>query len=346
MARTTFFRNRRAADRLELFLVSAVATVLLIRLYLQLTNYPQLGNAQLHIAHMLFGGLLMLVAITILLSFLGSRARRLSAFLGGVGFGFFIDELGKFITKDNNYFFQPTIALIYLVFIAIFLTFRALSQQRELTDNEKLLNALSLLEDAILHDMDGAEKQQALAMLNSAEPDDPLAANLAAVVSQIEPVPQSEHTLEHRIRTWLDTNYRRIIERPITIKIITALFLVQAFLYMIVIVVAIGLAISGQAQSLYFDIRADASPAAIAQLITSLVAASLVVAGAFAIRKSRARGYELFMQAVLVTLFFTEFFAFYRDQFGALPEVIYNLLLFLILRYAIREERRQEVLQK
>jgi len=33
----------------------------------------------------------------------------------------FIDELGKFITSDNNYFFQPTISLIYIVFIIIFL---------------------------------------------------------------------------------------------------------------------------------------------------------------------------------------------------------------------------------
>lgn len=42
--------------------------------------------------------------------------QRLCALIGGIGFGLFIDELGKFITRDNNYFFQPTIGLIYAVF--------------------------------------------------------------------------------------------------------------------------------------------------------------------------------------------------------------------------------------
>ena len=49
----------------------------------------------------------MVLAIGILLIFLGRGARRPAALIGGVGFGFFIDELGKFITEDNDYFFKP-----------------------------------------------------------------------------------------------------------------------------------------------------------------------------------------------------------------------------------------------
>jgi hypothetical protein len=60
---------------------------------------------------------------------------------GGIGFGTFIDELGKFITDDNDYFFQPTIALIYLIFIGLFVLVRALHVRRPLSDRELRLNA-------------------------------------------------------------------------------------------------------------------------------------------------------------------------------------------------------------
>src|SRR5918997_1555219 len=106
-------------DLHEKFIVSAVLTVLLIRTELWLTNYPQLGGGGLHIAHMLWGGLLMLVALGLLLTYLGRFPLVPAAIVGGVGFGFFIDELGKFITSDNDYFYRPTAALIYLIFLAL-----------------------------------------------------------------------------------------------------------------------------------------------------------------------------------------------------------------------------------
>lgn len=124
-----FYQNIRARDQLELFLLGAVSSLLLVRFYLHITGYPQIGSGGLHIAHMLWGGALMLVALVIALSFLGARAQRLTAFIGGIGFGVFIDELGKFITRDNNYFYQPTIGLIYAIFICLYLAFNFLSRK-------------------------------------------------------------------------------------------------------------------------------------------------------------------------------------------------------------------------
>ena len=103
---------------LETVIICAVGTILLIRTQLWLTNYPQLGGHGLHIAHLLWGGLGMLIAIVLLVAFLNPIARRVGAILGGIGLGFFIDELGKFLTSDNNYFFKPTAAIIYIFFIA------------------------------------------------------------------------------------------------------------------------------------------------------------------------------------------------------------------------------------
>jgi len=127
--RRLFLRNRQLNSLLELFLVASVSSVLVIRFMLAASGYPQLGNSSLHIAHMLWGGLLMLVALVLLLSFLGRRIQVLAALLGGIGFGTFVDELGKFITRDTNYFYQPTIALIYCIFIVLLLSFQKLDRR-------------------------------------------------------------------------------------------------------------------------------------------------------------------------------------------------------------------------
>jgi hypothetical protein len=105
-------RDADAGGTLEIFLVASILSILGIRAFLAATGYPQLGGGGLHIAHMLWGGLFMLIALLLVLSFLNLSVRWLSALLAGIGFGTFIDELGKFITEDNDYFFQPTIALL------------------------------------------------------------------------------------------------------------------------------------------------------------------------------------------------------------------------------------------
>jgi len=72
------------------------------RVFLIITGYPQLGNGTLHISHAIWGALMMAVAIVFALSFLAPNNRTFIAFIGGCGFGWFIDELGKFITRDVN----------------------------------------------------------------------------------------------------------------------------------------------------------------------------------------------------------------------------------------------------
>ena len=52
------FRNLNGGQLIENFLISGVVSLLAVRFYLRLTNFPQLGGRGLHIAHMLWGGLL------------------------------------------------------------------------------------------------------------------------------------------------------------------------------------------------------------------------------------------------------------------------------------------------
>src|SRR5438874_1979047 len=80
-----FIRNADAPDLLLQLLVCAAVTVLAIRFYLHLTGYPQIGGGGLHIAHMLWGGALMVAALVVGLGFLGRRPQRVASLLGGIG---------------------------------------------------------------------------------------------------------------------------------------------------------------------------------------------------------------------------------------------------------------------
>ena len=146
-------RDTDAGDSLEILLITAIATILGIRVYLHVTGYPQIGGGTLHIAHMLWGGLSMMVALVILLTFWNPSLRRMAAVFAGIGWGTFIDELGKFITKDNDYFFQPTFAVLYILFMVMFFIFRSLTHissfsARELEVNRQLRIHLRTADDA------------------------------------------------------------------------------------------------------------------------------------------------------------------------------------------------------
>jgi hypothetical protein len=91
----------------------------------------------------------MLVSVVLLLSYLSERVMWVSAMLSGIGFGLFIDELGKFITADNNYFFKPALAIIYLIFVVLLIIFRRIGQN-QLNERElKKLNKLDKIKLAV-----------------------------------------------------------------------------------------------------------------------------------------------------------------------------------------------------
>ena len=143
-------RVRRSYDLtrdLTTLLVCAVSTVLLTRSFLALAGYPQVGGSKFHIAHVLYGGLLLTAACVSLLAFLSPTTKIVASVLGGIGFGLFIDEVGKFITKDVNYFYRPAFAIIYVCFLVLFGVIRWLSR-RGFTADEAVLIALESLQRA------------------------------------------------------------------------------------------------------------------------------------------------------------------------------------------------------
>ncbi|MFE3254527.1 hypothetical protein ACFXPS_06960 [Nocardia sp. NPDC059091] len=105
-------------------------TVVITRLYLMAAGYPKIGGSTYHIAHALFGGLLLVIACLVMFLFAGRGALTTAAAFSGVGLGLFIDEVGKFITSDNDYFFPLAAPIIYLAFLLIVLVARYAARSR------------------------------------------------------------------------------------------------------------------------------------------------------------------------------------------------------------------------
>jgi len=336
-----FVRNIEAENLLEMFFVAAVTSVLAIRFYLQLTGYPQLGGGSIHIAHVLWGGIFMLAAFVLMFGFLGNSVRKFAAILGGVGFGAFIDELGKFITRDQNYFFQPTVALIYIIFVSLYLVFRYISQFQSLSKAESLMNALELCKEAVLHKMDGEEKARLEKLLEEADPAHPIRQALGSIVQSLSVTAPSENLYE-KGRRLVHNFHERLIRTSWFAKAVIFIFIWNSLF-------GLGQAVWVIWRTRGFSFVEDFSNLSFiegGELISSALAGLLVMVGVVQMGRSRETAYQLFRYAILISIFVTNFFLFFQEQFGALVGLLGNILLLGILNYIIHEEVGQKTLQK
>ena len=341
--RKYLLRNFRAGDYLELFLVSAVSAVLVIRLYLHLAGYPRIGGEHFHIAHMLWGGLLMLAGIVILLSFLGRGTRRAGALLGGIGFGTFIDEIGKFVTRDNDYFFQPAVSLIYITFILTYLAIRTIHWRKPSGAEENLVNALQEIKYGIISGMDPDRRRRALEYLDQAGQREPLTTalkDLAQLVREIPAAPEPHFLARFTNRAF--ALYRRLARWPGFARLIVIFFLAQLVLKAINIT-ALILRPGWQITFAPTLPRLDRMVAGItfidwAQLASAALSGVFVALGIFYLRSRRLLAFRMFQRSILVSIFFTQVFVFYRDQWSALTMLVFNLLVLAALNFIIDHE--------
>lgn len=323
-------RNFEADDLLENFLVSAVSSILTVRFFLFLFHYPQLGGKGLHIAHLFWGGTLMMVAIVICLNYITKHARRLASIIGGVGFGIFIDELGKFVTSDNNYFFQPAVALIYIIFIALFLIFKRLGKYQSISETEYLVNALEFSKEAIINDLNPDEKEMALDYLKNVQNSN-LTDIFSKMLQQAEIIAPKKPNVISRFYVFLKGRYKTLVKKTWFAKVVFVIFFLQAS------------NIIGNIVLLFFFkthlLLENPSFPRLAELTFSSISSMIAFVGIVRFRKNRLFSYRIFKYSVLVSIFLTQFFAFYTEQFLALSGLIANLIILATLNYLIFLEK-------
>jgi hypothetical protein len=160
-------RNPQAANYVLVTLVTFAITVVGTRLYLELTGYPQLGNKTFHIAHALWGGLFLMIAVMLLLIYLNRYMHTVSAIFAGIGVGLFIDEVGKFITQSNDYFFPLAAPIIYVAFLLFLLVYLSLRRRRLTRVRGEMYDVLEEFQEILDDDF---QTREYTALINRLQP--------------------------------------------------------------------------------------------------------------------------------------------------------------------------------
>jgi len=328
-------RNIEFTRLFDSFFITAITTILLVRAYLKLTGYPQIGNSTLHISHLLPGTILMLAAVLILLAALNRAARSFAAVLAGVGFGLVWDELGKFITKNNNYFFHATPGLIYLTFVILYLIVRY-SAQRRLTPNDYMANVLDVLKDASIKELDDHEYYRAKELLSHVPASHTLYQPTKAMLEKVKPIANKRPSLPTKIIETIKwplltlsrkAFFRRLV---VTIALLYGLVSIGAAVFFFA-----GVALPHSQQLTAFlrgyesDLLGGASAA--------VSAISIVYAAYKYLSRQIGRAYKLFEFGLLVNIFIGQVVLFFKSQDIALVWLAVTLFLLVNLELLANE---------
>jgi hypothetical protein len=343
--------ERQDAGRyLLLTLLSFAASVTLTRLFLYLTGYPQIGSGTLHIAHLLWGGLLLFIAALLPLIFANRWVYTMGALLAGAGVGLFIDEVGKFITRTNDYFYPPAAPIIYTFFLLTVLIYLEVRRPDAFDARAELYHVFESLQEVLDHDLDPQERAELNARLHriSDQADHP---DLARLANELIHFLESDavHLVPHmpgfweRWQRWAQSFEARWVTRSRlkavlvgglgALGLVALVFLAQLLLAvrspermerMVADLIATGLVTSSSALS-WFSAHV-ALEGAVGLLL--LAAAGLLAAG------QDRLGVRLGYFGLLLSLTAVNLLVFYFDQFSTIaPAMIQFGLLLGMLRY-------------
>lgn len=340
-AKRHVLRTAYGSTYAEAFLVIAIITILVTRLYLELTGYPQVGGETLHIAHALYGGAAMMTALLIGWLFLGFGPRLLAIVVGGIGFGLFLDEIGKFVTKDNDYFYGPSAEIMYVLIVVVLVANRLVRITRAPTAQEYLANAAAIAADGLAGGIPPHRREAAALMLEQAQ-------MLGADIHTIEGVRAVLDAAEHR-------DERLGAGQRLAARLIAKLFSSPRWVpvvgWIIVLVAAAGVAlgivqiVTGGVHLGTADTRIDIDSMSITSGIlfaSATITLTMALPAMIAVhRNDSLRGLRALRTAALIFTALNALAEFATSGFGALPNLAVGLFSMAVLSHHITVRTEQ-----
>jgi hypothetical protein len=347
-------KRARAEYYLFITLLSFATSVIVTRIFLELTGYPQIGNSQFHIAHVLWGGLLLFVAALLPLILANRWALTLSALSGGVGVGLFIDEVGKFITQSNDYFTPLAAPIIYAFFLLTVLVYLQV-QSTGYSDDPRadLYRVLEDIREVLDHDLNQDEREQMTDRLRAILAQPPgdytgLAAALLEFLSSdsVRVIPKRV-TLVDRITQRITDFENRRLTRPLWKAILVVGLGLIGLLAVYNLLVLIMLVVSPErremlALNLIIDFQHITGPGGITWYLIAAfldsILGTLIFAGTvlFVIGRERV-GTNLAFLCLVAFLTTVNLLGFYFNSFSAVTTTLFQVILLIAL---IRYRRR------
>lgn len=315
-----FVRRVTAMQDFELFFVSSIATILTVRMMLAATGWPQLGSGKIHFAHLLWGGLGMLLAFILFMAMQGRLWNLLATLSAGIGFGLFLDELGKFITSDNDYFFQPAVVIIYVVFVVLFFVFRWLGRIDKMGPETALVNSFDFAKEAVMRAMNGEERDEALHVLANADQSNPVVRALTTVLRDVDAPagPNAAQRAWERLRAW----WTRLVGRRWFSRFVLWWFILTTLVWLL------------DPMAFAAD-RRVVTGMDVGGMLAGAATGACTVLGILRWRRSKLSAYRWFERGALVAILVGELFSFYELQFLAFFGLVWMLVQLAVIRSMI-----------
>jgi len=344
---STPVKRDNAPKYILMMVVGFAATVVITRFYLELTGYPQIGGGELHIAHLLWGGLALFIASLLPLIFANRRAYDWAAVLSGVGVGLFIDEVGKFITKNNDYFYPAAAPIIYGVFLLTVLLYFEIRRRADDSPRARFYAVLDQLPVVIDQNITPEELAQLTANLQpiAAQKDNPTLAHLSASMLEFlhsEQVNVIQETPGWGERLW--KKFRAFWKRHITrgrhrLLLVLGLGLPELISLLELALLLVFLLFPTQVAQVWAQtIFTGGVPGNSNDLLWFAIrfwldglAGLLAISGAVLLLVGKERlGVSLGVMALVLSLTVNNLLTFYQDQFQALTYTLFQGVVLLL----------------